>query len=379
MKLYIIAGEHSGDFIGARLINALKNQIGEQDLQIKGVGGLHMKCAGLESLFSISEINLMGFFEILPHLFRISRLINKTVEDIVLYNPDALVTIDSPGFTYRVAKKLRKQAPHIKLIHLVAPSVWAYKPARAIKYANLYDHLMALLPFEAKYFTPHRLETTCIGHPVLEQDFFFKSKALKTKLNIREDAKVIAVTPGSRTGEISRHMPVIRKVFDNLSSTANIKVIFVQPDEKNVQTILKYLDDAQFDFCFSTQRLESFAVSDCALAKSGTNTLEIAASGTPMIIGYKLNPITFFFLKLMIKVKYACLINIISNREIIPEYIQSDFNSENITNAISDLISTNTKSVVQINESYKILKQIGFKARRAPSEIAAGKIIELLK
>lgn len=379
MKLYFIAGESSGDFIGASLIKSLKsvNQY-DRNIEFYGVGGPRMQDAGLNSLFPIDQINLMGFLEVLPHLLKISKLIEKTVEDILNKNVDMVITIDSPGFTYRVAERIRTIAPHIKLVHVVAPSVWAYKPGRAKKYARIYDYLLTLLPFEPEYFIIEGLKSKCIGHPVLEQDFVEKSAELRTEMNLKSESKIIAVTPGSRKGEIRRHMPIIRMVFDQLFSTHNIEVIFIQPNEFNIQEIQKFLDGAKFNYSFSTDRLKAFAVSDCALAKSGTNTLEITASGTPQIVGYKLNPITFFLLKMMIKIKFASLINIISNREIIPEYIQSEFNVENLVLALSDLLHDKEARKSQIAEATKILEKIGLNAEEKPSTKAANIILDLL-
>ena len=381
MKLYLIAGENSGDFIGSHLMKSLRhlNGVDASKIEFSGIGGFNMQQEGIDSLFSIEHINLMGFFEVLPHLFRISKLINKTVEDIVSRNPDMLITIDSPGFTYRVAERVREIAPHIKLVHIVAPSVWAYKPGRAKKYAKIYDHLLTLLPFEPEYFIAEGLKSSCIGHPVLEQVFFQGSPSLRAEMNVRENAKIIAVTPGSRKGEIRRHMPIIRKVFDQLSTTHNIEVIFVQPNEFNIQEILKFVSGAKFNYSFSTDRLKAFAVSDCALAKSGTNTLEITASGTPQIVGYKLSPITFFLLKMMIKVRFASLINIIPNREIIPEYIQSEFNAENIVLAISGLLNDEKGARSQVAEAKRILHSIGLDAEQKPSMRAAKIISDMLK
>ena len=147
-----------------------------------------MQDAGIDSLFSIDQINLMGFFEVLPHLLKISKLIERTVEDILSKNADMVITIDSPGFTYRVAERIRAMAPHIKLVHIVAPSVWAYKPGRAKKYARIYDHLLTLLPFEPEYFVVEGLKSTCIGHPVLEQAFFKGSAGLRACLLYTSDA-----------------------------------------------------------------------------------------------------------------------------------------------------------------------------------------------
>ena len=173
-------------------------------------------------------------------------------------------------------------------------------------------------------------------------------------------------------------MPIMRMVFDKLFSTHDIEVIFVQPNEFNIQEIQKFLGGAEFNYSFSTDRLKAFAVSDCALAKSGTNTLEITASGTPQIVGYKLNPITFFLLKMMIKIKFASLINIISNREIIPEYIQSEFNVENLVLALSDLLRDKDARESQVAEATKILEKIGLNAEKKPSMRAADIILDLL-
>lgn len=379
MKIYVIAGEKSGDFIGGLLMKALR-EVGRKNhnkIEFHGVGGENMESSGLKSLFPLEEINLMGFVEVIPHIFRINKLINRTVKDIIDNNPKTLVTIDSPGFTFRVAKKIKKLAPHIKLVHIVAPSVWVYKPGRAQKYADIYDHMLTLLTFEPKYFTQLGLASTCIGHPVLEQDFYKSSGKLRKEMKIEDDVKAIAVTPGSRRGEIVRHMPIIKDIFNKLSVMHKIKVIFVQSEESNVTLISEFLRDARFNYSFSTDRLQAFAASDCALAKSGTNTLEIAASGTPMVIGYKLNPVTFTILKLFIKIKFASLINIIANREIIPEYIQSDFDVDYVALSISNLLNDDQKAKKQVDESKKVLKSLGLGAKEKPSMIAAKIIADI--
>jgi len=379
MQFYILAGENSGDLIGERLINQLRYHasVGAANLEFHGVGGDRMKKAGLKELFHLDEINMMGFFEILPHIYRLNKLINQTVEDIITQNPKIVITIDSPGFTFRVAKKVRALAPHIKLVHIVAPSVWAYKPSRAKKYAQIYDKLLTLLPFEPDYFTIHGLSSVCIGHPALEQEFYHDSKALREEMGINNEYKVIAITPGSRKGEIIRHMPIIRQVLDELSAAHRIKAVFVQPNEFNIGVISKFLNNSKFDYIFSTNRLKAFAAADCALAKSGTNTLEISASGTPMIVGYKLHPISFCILKAMIKVKYASLVNIIADKEIVPEYIQSDFNAGNVTDALSQLLNDKNIARNQVVKTQKIMESIGFNSDKKASESAAKIILSI--
>jgi lipid-A-disaccharide synthase len=378
-RLYFIAGENSGDFIGSRLIDAIKNSSERRDISFYGIGGYRMQKSGIESLFPISEINLMGFFEVVPHLFRINRLIDMTVSDILAKNVDIVVTIDSPGFTYRVAERIKKIVPHIKLVHVVAPSVWAYRSSRAKKYAKIYDRLLTLLPFEPKYFIQEGLSSDSIGHPVLEQEFFNELPYFREELKVDDKTKIIAVTPGSRKGEIRRHMPIIRSALDRLSSTHHLRVIFVQSNEDHIQEILKFLTDTKFSYSFSTDRLKVFAASDCALSKSGTNTLEIAASGTAQIVGYKLNAITFFLIRLMIKIKFASIINIVANREIIPEYIQSEFNPDNLVLALSDLLQDNGRRKSQVAESIKILQEIGLNSSEKPSQKGANIILNMLR
>ena len=380
MKLYIIAGETSGDFIGGKIIQALKNL--DSNIIINGIGGNKMIDVGLKSLFDIKNINLMGFFEILPHIFRIKKLIKQTAEDITQKQPQILVTIDSPGFTVRVAKEVKKQMPHIKLIHVVAPSVWAYKPSRAQKYANIYDHLLTLLPFEPPYFSKEGLKTDYIGHPILEQKFYSNSTKLRKTLGFELKQKIISITPGSRDSEINKHMPIIKNAMNKLSEIYDIKLLFIQANNNYVQTIKNHLTDAKFSYsieCKSDNKLKLFAISDVALAKSGTNTLEIAASQTPMIIGYKVNFLSYLIIRAFIKIKFVCLINIIPNRSIIPEFLQQDFNEHNIIDSLQLLLESKKNAKNQIKEANKILQQMGLKQKKLPSKQAATIIYNYLR
>lgn len=368
-KIYLIAGESSGDFIGSQLMQSLKSIITSE---FTGIGGPLMSQQGLKSLFPISEISLMGFFEVIPHIFRIKKLINQTIADIIEKSPDLLITIDSPGFTYRVAKQVRQIKPNLKIIHIVAPSVWAYKPGRALKYAKVYDHLLALLPFEPPYFEKVGLNCHYIGHPVLEQKFYHDKVALKSEFTIPDNAKIICVTPGSRKGEILRHMPIFCEALNIVSTEfKNLYVIFVLANADHQHLIEEFLKEAKFHFIFSTDRLKSFAVGDTALAKSGTNTLEIAASETSMIVAYKINTLSFLLISLLIKVRWISLINIVANKEIIPEFIQSNCNPQSIAMGLIDLLTKPQKAQKQLEESHMALNQLGFKNNTAPSDVAA--------
>ena len=192
-----------------------------------------------KTLFDISQINLMGFIEILPHIFRLKKLINLALDDIIAKDIDVLVTIDSPGFTFRVVKMLKKRAPHIKLVHIVAPSVWAYKPCRAKKYAEIYDKLLTLFPFEPPYFTAHGLDAVCIGHPVLEEESLAMTDKARNDGD-DDDRFTIVVTPGSRKGEIAKHMKIIREALEILSKKYKIKAIFVQSNDQHIQYIRQF-------------------------------------------------------------------------------------------------------------------------------------------
>jgi lipid-A-disaccharide synthase len=370
MNIYIIAGEASGDAMGAKLMTEMRG------VKFSGVGGLKMQELGLKSLFDYSEIALMGFLEILPHIFRLRKLIQDTASDIMAKKPDVLVTIDSPGFTYRVAKIVKKTCPDMKMIHMVAPSVWAYKPGRAVKYAAIYDHILTLLPFEPPYFEAVGLAATFIGHPVFEQKFG-GGDAFRQRYGISPDAKVIVVTPGSRKGEIARHMPVFLGALDGAREKyPELVVVFVCAslglDAMASEVLRDTRIKAEGGICVdNNERLEAYAAADVALAKSGTNTLEIAASLTPMIVGYKLNFFTFWLVKLMAKIKYASLINIMGGREIIPEFLQHKCTAQNLTAGLLKILDDPKIGQDQVAESMKALQEMGFGSKVSPSKEAA--------
>ncbi|WPY00888.1 Lipid-A-disaccharide synthase [Candidatus Trichorickettsia mobilis] len=378
-NIYIIAGEPSGDFIGSRVMFNLKSL--QPALNFIGVGGKLMSEQGLHSLFPLNEISIMGFWEIIPHIPRLKKLIQHTAEDIINQAPDILITIDSPGFTYRVAQKVRAKMPYLKMLHIVAPSVWVYKPGRAKKYAKLYNHLLALLPFEPPYFEAVGLPCSYIGHPVTEQDFYSAKTELQAKENIPIPPahKIICVTAGSRVGEIARHTPVFCQALNIVSKFyPDLQALFVINDPSHQTLITRLLTGANFDFKFSLDRLKSFALADVALAKSGTNTLEIAASSTPMIVAYKINIMSYVFIKLLIKIKYISLINIIPNQKILPEFIQSDCNPKSIANEIINILANPNVATQQLQASNQVLNILGFNSNNQPSMRAANIILELL-
>lgn len=373
-KAYIIAGEPSGDFIGGVLIEALRHKM--PSLEIKGVGGRYMEEQGVPSLFPIKKISLMGFIEIIPHIFTLKNLIATTVKHIINENPEVVITIDSPGFNFRVVEKLKNADFKGKIVHIVAPTVWAYKPERALVTAKLYDRLLTILPFEPPFFTKYGLKTDFIGHPIMEQNFNRDAALFRSKYNISKHTKILCVTPGSRVGEIKMHMKIFASALKLLKTKYDVFVVFALNKKEDAQLVASYLDERIP--CISVlgdERLDAYFAADIALAKSGTNTLEIAACGTPMIAAYKMNWLTYLYVKSKILIKYVSLINILLQKEVIPELIQKNCTAENIAAAIDEYLHNDQLAKLQVAESTQALRMLGFEEHIKPSSVAADIII----
>ncbi len=369
MKIFIIAGEASGDYIGARIMAALKNS-SKNAIRFFGIGGELMADEGLLSIFPMSEIALMGFAEIIPHLLRLLRRINETVEKIREINPDILITVDSPGFNYRVAKKVTG----VKKIHVVAPSVWAYKPGRAKKTAEIFDRLLTLLPFELPYFTREGLATDYIGHPLIEQFLAGNGQDFREKHGIGKSAPVILVMPGSRKTELKKLLPVFEKTIGLLAK--NIKnlhaVILATPQfAPPLVECAKVWPVKTIVVTELKEKADAKAAANVALVKSGTAALEIALENIPMVVAYKVNPVSAWLVKRMVRVNFASLVNIILGREAVPEFIQEKCRAEAIALELEKLLIDPQARVNQVSLQKIALNKLGFGQERAPSEKAA--------
>lgn len=372
-KAYIVAGEASGDFIGGVLIEALRRKV--PDVEIKGIGGKYMEEREVPSLFPIKKISLMGFFEIIPHIFTIRTLLAITVRDIMKEKPNVVITIDSPGFNFRVVEKLKQAGFQGKFVHIVAPSVWAYKPERAQNVAKLYNHLLTLLPFEPPLFTKYGLATDFIGHPIFEQNFNRDVSKFRAKYNIPEDSKIICVTPGSRESEIKRHMHPFAQALKLLKTKYNVFAVFALNKKEDADLAGSFLHgEIPYVSVVGDERLDAYAIADIALAKSGTNTLEIAACATPMVVAYKLNPITYWYVKSKALIKNVCLINVLMDGQIVPELIQGNCTAQKIASALANYISNDKLAESQVQESLKALYKIGFESG-AKASVTAAEII----
>lgn len=374
-KIFIIAGEASGDILGAKLMDALKNEM--PHIGFQGIGGNQMSFKGLESIIPIEELSLMGFVEIVPHIFRTKRNISLTIDKIIEYDPDLVITIDSPGFNFRVVRALRKKNIETKFVHVVAPSVWAYNPGRAKDVAELYDLLLTLLPFEPPLFTKYGMKAEYIGHPIFEQNFSRNRERFRSKYNIPRDAEVICVTPGSRKGEIYRHLKIFAKTMLLLKTKYKIFVVFPLNKESDIEFVESIVGNSfPHISVLDDEKLDAYDAADVALAKSGTNVLEILACETPVVVAYKVHPITYIYLKYKALIKYVSIVNILANKQIVPEYLQNNCKPVPLANAIVKYIENDRLAEAEVNEAHKVMQTIGFANRIKPSKRAAEIIVK---
>jgi len=341
---FLVAGEASGDLLGARLMAALKKKTNGK-VRFAGVGGPRMQAEGIELLFPQSDLAHMGLFELIRHLPLIFRRMREVVAAVKTLRPAALVTIDSPDFSFRVAKKLKGQG--IPLIHIVAPSVWAWRAGRAKKVAGFLDHLLALLPFEPPYFTKEGLPCTFVGHPLVESGAGHGDGArFRAGRGINEKALLLAVLPGSRAGEVGRLLPVFGEVIARLHD-AHPTLEVVVPVVPAVEAMIRQAAQSWPVPVHFTQndadKYDALAACRAALACSGTVSVELAMAGVPSVIAYRIGALTAALYRRLIKVRFATLLNIMQDREVMPEFIQADCTADKITPAL-DLLLTDERA-----------------------------------
>ena len=364
MKIVIIATEASSDFLGFNLIKSLKRK--KKKINIRGVGGPLMESVGLKSWIPIKEFNTIGIFEVLIRIKKFLKLLKKIENQIRLEKPDILITIDSPSLSYRVVKRIQdlKENKNIKIYHYVAPTVWAWKKYRAKIFANLYDKIFTLFRFENKYFTQYKLSTKYVGHQI-----FFKNHVEKKK-------KLICFLPGSRNIEIKNNllkmMPSIKKSILKFSDY-DFFILTFDHSKNMVNQMVKGLNIKVLTDYKKKQKI--MRTSFLAVAASGSVSLELCKYQVPSIIVYDTHFITKIILKLFVKVKFASLINIFYNREIIPEFLFEKFNERNIFEKMVELLTNKKLRIKQIrfmnNFSSKMLLN-----KKNPSEIIAQSILK---
>jgi lipid-A-disaccharide synthase len=377
-KVFLIAGEASGDVLGARLMAALRAQ--REGLVFSGIGGTRMAEAGLQSIFPMQELAVMGLAEILPRIFALKRRINQTIETIKATRPDIVVTIDSPGFCLRVLKAISGSG--IRRVHYVAPQVWAWRQERVKHYPGLWDELLCLLPFEPAFFAPHGLNPVFVGHPVLESGANMGDAArFRAQHNIAPGAVPVVLMPGSRVTETSRLLPVFRQTMAQLSQT----VPQLQPVLAAAAGIAEAVAVQTRDWPVApiivrdvATRYDAFAAARAALTKSGTSTLELAMAGVPMAVTYRVNPLSAMLARRLIKVEHVAMINLLAGGALVPELLQQDCTPAKLSETLHRLITDQAAATTQ---------RAGFAAALAslhapdgsPSAAAAARVLANLK
>lgn len=362
MKLFLIAGEPSGDRLGAALMAGLKSLV--PTVEFAGVGGPLMQAEGMVSLFPMDELSIMGIAEVLPKYRALKRRIAQSAAAALAYAPAALITIDSPDFCLRVAKIVKRAKPSLRTIHYVAPSVWAWRPGRAAKMAKMIDHVMALLPFEPPYMTAAGMTCDFVGHPVVSEPVARPEDGAEFRAThgIAADVLLILVLPGSRTGEITRLAPRFGDVVAQAIAqhpTARVLIQTLQSRSSLVNELTKdwpgnpvYLQSPS-----STLRAAAFTAADVALAASGTVSLELAAQSCPMVIAYDLNRLTYWLMRKMALIDSVTLVNLVTQTRTIPEFLGERCRADLITPALLQVLRNSGDQMDAIRQTMKLLGQ----------------------
>ncbi len=333
MKIVVITGEESGDQLGASLLIALE-KIYDQKLDVFGIGGKALEERGLKKFYDISEINVMGIVEVVPKIFHIKKIINNTVDKILEINPDIVLTIDSPDFTLRIAKKLKKKNNNLKIVHFVAPSVWIWRSGRIKTVKESVDHLLTILPFEKEIFEKENIDTSFVGHPITEIDIQNYSGTDLSEISNDIKKEIMLVLPGSRKKEVEKLLPIYLETVRQSKWKDRFDVVI--PATENMHDLIRDISNKRFSdiktviLSDEEQKFKSFYLADYAITTSGTAALELSYFGVAYVSGYKFNILTYFLMIMLIKMKMGNLINIIINKMLIPELLQSECTPQNI-------------------------------------------------
>lgn len=378
--IYIIAGEASGDVLGARLIAALRKA--RPDLSFAGIGGERMAEQGIPSLFDYRELALMGLLEVLPRIRQLKRRLQETEADITTRQPALLVTIDSPGFTLRIAEAVKPRG--IRVMHYVAPQVWAWRPGRVKKLKQKIDHLLCLLPFEPAFFEAAGIPVSFVGHPVLESGVDQGNAArFRARHGLTAQDQPLIIMPGSRRIEATRLLPIFGATLQ-AALARNPALRPVIPVSSVVAPLVRAAA-AQWpaapilieDLADKQDAFAAAADNGAGLIKSGTSSLEMAVAGVPHIVAYRVNPITAAIARRLIKVPHASLVNLLCAREVVPECIQENCTPEKLTGALMPLLQNAVSIAAQRQGFAETLARLRA-PEGAPSEAAAKAVLAAL-
>ncbi len=367
-KIFILTGEASGDKLASKVIGCLQKK--NPNLEYLSVGGENLKSLGIKSIYDLKEITYLGFTNVILNIFKINRKINETVKAIIKYNPEILFTVDSPDFTLRVAERVKKINPLIKTVHYVAPQVWIWREGRVKNIKKFIDHMLLLFNFEKYYFDKEQISNEFVGHPLLDDKDHDK---IDINQIIGKNKAIVSIFPGSRKSEIDILTPILLE-FIRLMNGKYKDLTFVFHVTKTyseiIQNFVKLKNLTNCEVISDDKiKLHLLKKSIFAVAKSGTVSLEICNAKIPSIILYKMGIINFFIVKLLVKIKFANIINIVAKQEVIPELLQSNCNENNIFKTVSDFLDNPHKIKKQVEQTQIILQK--FKTNVPSAELAS--------
>ena len=356
-KIFILTGEPSGDKLASTVISKLQSR--NPEIKYLSVGGANLKKLGISSIYDLKDITYLGFTSVILNILKIRQKINKTVEEIIKFNPDILFSVDSPDFTLRVAEKVKKINKNIKTIHYVAPQVWIWRKNRVKKIKKFIDHILLLFDFEKKYFNEENIKNTFVGHPLIE--IKNNSRTIIDNL-IPKDKKIISLFPGSRKSETVVLLPILISFIKLMNKHHKDFFFYVHTTEENKKSILHDIQESNIKNIdvISEEHIKSDILNKSifAVSKSGTVSLQICNANIPSIIIYKLSFINFMIFKLLVNIKFANIINIINNREVIPELLQNECNAEEIYKTVMYFLKHPELIKKQLSECNKTLDGI---------------------
>lgn len=379
-KIFLIATEESGDRLGAHLMKVLRQRLGDA-VKFEGVGGLAMTKEGLKSLFPIEELSIIGFSAVVRQLPKILRLIGRTADAVIRAEPDILIIIDSPDFTHRVARRVRRRDPSIPIIDYVSPSVWAWRPSRARAMRAYVDHVLALLPFEPEaYRRLHGPPCSYVGHPLTEQLGSLKPNADE---QARRDATppVLLVLPGSRSGEIRHHMAIFGEALEKLQAAGKAFELILPTMPHLLEAVregVKTWKVAPRIVVGEQEKRAAFRIAHAALAKSGTVTLELALSGVPMVAAYRAGAVEAWIVLRAVTVNSVILANLVIGENVVPEFIQEACTSHRLADALGEVLSDSPMRQRQL-EAFARIDGIMSTGQEQPSVRAAGIVLAMLR
>lgn len=375
-RIFLVAAESSGDALGADLARSLREV--DQSVELAGVGGPKMAQAGIPSQADISGLAVLGFVEGLLAYARVKRAVAATVAAALAAKPDVVVLIDSWGFTLRVAQGIRAAAPHIKLVKYIGPQVWATRPGRAKTLAATVDHLICIHDFETPFYKPYGLPCTVCGHPALGRYKPGDGAALRARQGFKPKERVVLVLPGSRLGEIRRVGPVLWQAAELLDRDRDdVRLLVVAAESVRAEVLAQAPAVARI--VDESEKEDAFAAATVALAASGTVTTEVALQGAPLVVGYKVNWITWAIARaFLFKGKYVTLMNVAADDEVAPELLQTKFTPENIARAAAPLLDDEDAREHQVRRQDEALAAMG-RGGRPASEIAAEAVLSVMK